>query len=138
MKRIFFAILLAAACSTMVNAQSTEKVDENAPEITFTSTEYDYGVVAVNSDGTRKFEFTNTGKQPLILSNVSASCGCTVVEWAKDPVKPGEKGTITVKYNIVIVGTFQKSIRVFSNAKTSPVMLVIKGEVKPNEPAPHQ
>lgn len=138
MKKILLTLALAAACSSMVTAQNAEKVDENAPEITFTSTEFDYGVVAPNSDGTRKFEFTNTGKQPLILSNVSASCGCTVVEWAKDPVKPGEKGTITVKYNTAIVGTFQKSIRVFSNAKTSPVMLIIKGEVKPNETTPHQ
>ena len=72
MKRIFFAILLAAACSTKVNAQSTEKVDENAPEITFTSTEYDYGVVAVNSDGTRKFEFTNTGKQVMFRHHAAA------------------------------------------------------------------
>lgn len=130
MKKIILALAIVSAMALNSFAQDSKPVDENAPEITFKVTEINYGVIAQNADGVRKFEFTNTGKQPLVLANVIASCGCTVPEWSKEPVKPGEKGEISVKYNTAIAGTFQKTIRVFSNAKTSPVFLVIKGEVK--------
>lgn len=131
MKKFFTLLVAFSSIVFAANAQTTEVVNVDTPEITFKSTEVDYGVVPQNSDGTRKIEFTNTGKQPLLLTNVAASCGCTVVEWAKEPIKPGEKGSLAVKYNTVIVGPFNKSIRVFSNAKSSPVFITIKGEVKP-------
>lgn len=131
MKKI--VLLLAIFCSAVgiSVAQTESKADVDLPEITFKSTELDYGTLNKDADGTRHFEFTNTGKQPLVLTNVVASCGCTVVEWAKEPIKPGEKGSITVKYNTAIVGPFHKTIRVFSNSKVSPVLLTIKGEIKP-------
>jgi len=131
MKKLIIASFAFIFIMNVASAQSSENVSVDSPEITFKSTELDYGVVNTNSDGARKFEFTNTGKQPLIIANVVASCGCTVVEWNREPIKPGEKGTLEVKYNTAIVGPFSKSIRVFSNAKTSPVFLIIKGEVKP-------
>lgn len=131
MKKITLLFALICSFSIISVAQTEAVANADMPEISFKATEIDYGTVAQNSDGSRMFEFTNSGKQPLILNNVAASCGCTVVEWAKDPIKPGDKGTLTVKYNTAIVGTFNKSIRVFSNAKSSPVFLTIKGEVKP-------
>lgn len=131
MKKILTTLSVVASIALSVFSQTTEAVNTDLAEITFKSTEIDYGVITQNSEGSRNFEFTNTGKTPLLLANVAASCGCTVVEWSKEPIKPGEKGTLTVKYNTAIVGPFSKSIRVFSNAKTSPVFLMIKGEVKP-------
>lgn len=124
---MLFVVLLT---TIGVYAQTSEVLDNDLPEITFKSTEVDYGSVSHNSDGVRFFEFINTGKTPLLLTNVSASCGCTIVEWKKEPIKPGDKGTITIKYNTTIYGPFNKSIRVFSNAKVSPILLIIKGEVK--------
>ena len=131
MKKILLSLVVVASITLSAFAQTNETVNADLPEITFKSTEIDYGVISQNSEGTRNFEFTNTGKVPLLLTNVAASCGCTVVEWAKEPIKPGEKGTLTVKYNTAIVGPFNKSIRVFSNAKSSPVFLIIKGDIKP-------
>lgn len=116
----------------VLSAQTTEvKQDEPKTEITFASLEHDYGTIEFGANGTCVFEFTNTGKIALVLSNVQASCGCTTPEWTKEPVKPGEKGKITVKYNTQIPNQFQKQIRVYSNATTNPVVLTIKGVVKP-------
>ena len=64
-------------------------------EITFTKSGYDFGTI--KEDGGKVeyvFEFENTGSAPLIVSNVRPSCGCTVPEWTKDPVLPGQKGSI--------------------------------------------
>lgn len=118
----------------MLNAQTTETVvTEEKGEITFVSLEHNYGTVEFNANGTCEFEFTNTGKIALVLNNVQASCGCTAPEWSKEPIKPGDKGKISVKYNTMIPGPFQKQIRVYSNATTNPVVLTIKGEVKPQQ-----
>jgi hypothetical protein len=116
----------------MASAQTTETPETtNAGEITFKSLEHNYGIVEFNANGTCEFEFTNSGKVALVLTNVQASCGCVTPGWSREPVKPGEKGKITAKYNTKIPGAFQKQIRVYSNASTNPVVLVIKGEVKP-------
>jgi len=121
----------------LLSAQTTETVvAEEKSEISFVTLEHNYGSVEFNANGTCVFEFTNTGKTPLVLNNVQASCGCTAPEWSKEPIKPGDKGKITVKYNTMIPGPFQKTITVTSNAKTSPVYLIIKGEVKPQQPTP--
>ncbi|GAB4277876.1 MAG: hypothetical protein Kow0068_01210 [Marinilabiliales bacterium] len=96
----------------------------------FEKTTYDYGTIPLKSDGTCEFVFKNTGKSPLILSNVKSSCGCTVPSWPKEPIPPKGSGKIVVKYNTTRQGAFQKSITVFSNAKNSPNVLVIKGKVE--------
>jgi len=63
--------------------------------------------------------------------NVGASCGCTVPDWPKDPILPGKTGVIKVTYNTAIIGVFNKSITVYSNAANNPVGLIIKGNVNP-------
>lgn len=130
MKKIILS-LAALFCFGMLSAQTEVKPDEPKAEITFTSTEHDYGTVEYDANGTCVFEFKNTGKVPLTLIDVKPSCGCTSPDWSREPIKPGEKGKITVKYNTKISGTFSKSVTVISNATNSPVMLHIKGEVKP-------
>lgn len=131
MKKIFFAILLG---STSLWGWAQNVLDSAAanPSIRFTTTEIDYGSIPQNSNGERVFEFTNNGSKPLILTNVVASCGCTATEWPREPIKPNEKGSITVKYNTSITGTFRKSIRVFTNSSPEPILLIIKGEIKPS------
>lgn len=113
--------------------QTTQSVQPVQPasqdSIIFDKLEHDYGTVEYGGDGNTEFTFTNKGKAPVVLSNVRASCGCTTPEWTKTPVAPGEKGTIKVKYNTNLPGTFSKSITVNSNAANSAVMLRIKGQV---------
>lgn len=101
--------------------------------IVFESTTHDYGTVVQASDGSCQFVFKNKGKAPIVLNEVKASCGCTVPEWTRTPVAPGEKGTIKVTYNTNNVGAFTKSITVNSNAVNNPVILIIKGNVTPKQ-----
>ncbi len=137
MKKILLSVS-ALFLIGMVNAQTTQTtqttgtvIEQEKTEISFVSLEHNYGTIEYDANGTCVFEFTNTGKVALTLNNVQASCGCTAPEWSKEPIKPGEKGKIAVKYNTKLPGTFQKTIRVFSNSTVSPVVLTIKGEVKP-------
>ncbi|MDO4229773.1 MAG: DUF1573 domain-containing protein [Capnocytophaga sp.] len=119
----FLTFLFVATFGLISYAQETA-------EITFKAEEIDYGKVKVGSDGVRVFEFTNTGKAPLVITNVSSSCGCTVPTWTKEPVAAGAKGKIEVKYDTNRVGPISKTVTVTSNAKQNPVKgLRIKGEV---------
>ena len=126
MKKSIF--LFIAICFTITGVHAQE-IKDTTLVITFENTIHDYGTIAQGSDGNYEFTFTNRGKTPLILSNVRSSCGCTIPVWTKDPIQPKGKGSIKVQYNTANVGTFQKSITVISNAKNSPVILTIKGNV---------
>jgi hypothetical protein len=96
----------------------------------------DYGKVAHNADGNREFVFVNNGNKPLIITNTQGSCGCTVPTTPKDPIAPGEKGKIGVKYATDRVGPFTKTVIISSNAEGIPSKVVtIKGEVLPDAPA---
>lgn len=127
--------ILAATLMTMGSLFAQEvKTDAiapnpNAPEISFTKTVHDYGTLFVQGDGNCEFEFTNTGKEPLILSSVKSSCGCTVPSWPREPILPGKKESIKVKYDTGRLGPINKSITVMSNAKSSPVVLRITGNI---------
>lgn len=118
------------------SGEKSKKVKE--PEITFESLTHDYGNIQQGDNGTCEFRFKNTGKADLILTNCRASCGCTVPEWPKDPIAPGKKAVITVKYNTQRLGAINKTITVESNAINNRVVLNIKGNVaaKPVEAAP--
>ncbi|MCF8367802.1 MAG: DUF1573 domain-containing protein [Bacteroidales bacterium] len=101
----------------------------NAPVITFDKLTHDYGDIEQHGDGKCEFKFINEGKEPLILSNVRSSCGCTIPEWPRQPILPGKSEVIKVKYDTKRVGMINKTISVYSNAKASPITLRIKGKV---------
>jgi hypothetical protein len=113
------------------NSPATHAQDSpNAPEVTFNKTVHNYGALRKDADGRCEFTFTNTGTEPLILSNVKSSCGCTVPTWPKEPIQPGKSGTIKVVYDTKLIGAFEKTVTVISNAKNGTVVLTIKGDVK--------
>ncbi|MFT5738540.1 MAG: hypothetical protein ACJAU2_000451 [Maribacter sp.] len=99
-------------------------------KIEFKTETVDYGEITKGADGIRVFEFTNTGKAPLIISDVRSSCGCTIPKKPEDPIMPGKTGEIQVKYDTNRVGPIRKAITVISNADTPTKVLKIKGEVK--------
>lgn len=110
---------------------SSAKINNsNAPVITFDKTVHDYGTMVQHGDGKCEFTFTNDGKEPLILSNVRSSCGCTVPTWPRQPILPGQSEVIKVKYDTKRLGMINKSIHVYSNAVKSPVTLKIKGKIE--------
>ena len=140
MKKFALICLFATMAFGFANAQETEKkeVPANGAKITFAEMEHNYGTLQKGGNGDCEFTFKNEGNEPLILSNVKASCGCTTPSYTQKPVMPGETGTIKVHYNTNNVGGFSKTVTVTSNAVDNPrVVLRIKGNVKqdatPNE-----
>jgi hypothetical protein len=109
------------------------------PSISFDVTEYDFKTIyEANGMVSYEFEYTNTGKVPLILQNVHASCGCTTPEWTKEPIVPGQQGRIRVNYEPKNrPGPFTKTITVTSNAEPSVITLTIKGSVIPIQTSQH-
>lgn len=90
---------------------------------------HDFGNLQEGPAADHEFTFTNTGKEPIVISNVSASCGCTTPSYSKEPVLPGKTGIVKASYNTQgRVGPFTKSITISSNAGTK--VLTIKGEVE--------
>ncbi len=87
------------------------------------------GEILKGSDGVRVFRFKNMGNVPLNITNVYASCGCTVPSWPKSPIPPGGTGEIEVKYDTSIVGPIRRTISIDSNAKEPTKAVKIKGKV---------
>lgn len=108
------------------------------PVITFEEKSYDFGSVPEeNGPVSHEFVFKNTGEVPLMISDVKASCGCTTPSWTKNPVPPGETGTVVAEYNpLNRPGSFSKTISVTSNAEPNLTVLHIKGTVQPKPKTP--
>ena len=134
MKKFFLLSFFVGMMLTSLNAQTTEPQPEqpiDGPKIQFNEQEHNYGTIQKGGDGSCQFTFTNEGNEPLILSNVKASCGCTTPSWTKEPVMPGQSGTIKVTYNTKNLGSFNKTVTVTSNAINTPrVVLKIRGKVE--------
>jgi hypothetical protein len=125
----FGVTFLMAFAVLAQNAENQPAVNKNAPVINFDKTTHDYGTVVKGGDGTCEFKFKNTGVEPLILSNVTSSCGCTVPEWPREPVLKGKTNVIKVKYDTNRVGPINKTITVVSNATNSSIQLHIIGTI---------
>jgi hypothetical protein len=128
MKKLLFVCVSFLGMSAYVSAQKIE----------FKQLEINYGKIAHGADGAREFEFTNTGTAPLIISAAQGSCGCTVPEYPKEPIMPGAKSVIKVKYDTQRTGGFTKYVTLTSNSTDNPsTRLTISGEVLPQgEAAP--
>ncbi|GAB5553291.1 MAG: hypothetical protein Sapg2KO_28820 [Saprospiraceae bacterium] len=164
MRITFFVIglcALLAACSSNTTATQQEQtveeimaapsirnsdivrspVSANAPtdtndvaKMTFQEPLYDYGEVLEGAIVEHTFTFTNTGTQPLLISNARSTCGCTVPEWPKNPILPGEDGEISVKFNTANKKNQQtKPVNITANTYPSMNTVYLRGTVKPKE-----
>ncbi len=126
----FMSLLLFLGLATFTFAQ-----DEAAtgPAAKFETIEIDYGTIDQGADGIRKFMFTNTGTDPLVIKNARGSCGCTVPTWPKEPVMPGETASVDVKYDTNRVGKFTKTVTLTTNETIGTRMLTIKGNILKKE-----
>lgn len=124
MKKIIILCAVILGFAFTASAQDNEKA-----EFKFNEEKHDFGKIQQGTPVTTVFEFTNSGKEPLILTNVQPTCGCTIADYTKTPVKNGEKGLIKITYNAAAAGAFNKTIVVTSNAKTPTKYLNIVGEV---------
>lgn len=132
MKKIYI-ILVSIACVFVFgcNSEHSSKNSNDSAIVKFENTTYDFGEIKSQSNGACFFEFTNNSKTDLLINVVRTTCGCTRPEWPKEPIKPGEKGEISITYNTKIIGKFYKAITVYSNTANSPTKLFIKGNVNP-------
>ncbi|TDQ77228.1 DUF1573 domain-containing protein [Sphingobacterium yanglingense] len=99
-------------------------------EFKFEKETHDFGTIPFNKPASFEFAFTNTGDAPIIVSEVAPSCGCSVADFSKAPIKPGDSGKIKVTYNAATKGPFTKSFTVKSNTKTPVKTLTVKGNVE--------
>lgn len=113
-KYIFlFAVLFMSA---QLIAQESSK-DAKGPVITFEKKTHDFGDISQGDKVEHTYKFTNTGNEPLIITNVQVTCGCTVPAWPRDPIMPGQKAEITVAFNSAGKnGKQSKVVTVVSNA----------------------
>lgn len=104
---------------------------ENPTEITFDKDVHDFGEIIQGEKANTAFKFTNTGKNALLITDAYGSCGCTVPEWPKEPIAPGQSGEIKVQFNSANrSGMFNKTVTVVANTQpTSNSKLVIKGTI---------
>jgi hypothetical protein len=134
MKKIF-SIFAFIAVSTAINAQTavSSATNPNAPEFQWVSDVYDFGKIPQGIPTEARFEFVNSGKEALIITDVQKTCGCTKTDWSKEPIAPGQKGWIIAEYNAAAEGAFTKAITVMSNSKTPSLKLTFKGTVVKDE-----
>lgn len=133
-KALLLALGLAAAGYT-AQAQAVQPANAGAkvagPAITFEESKYDFGSVAQGGMVDHTFKFKNTGTQPLIISNIGVSCGCTVPEYSKEPVMPGKTGTLSAHFNSAgKMGMQNKVLTIESNAAAGNATVSLVGEVK--------
>ena len=103
--------------------------------ITLDKTVHDYGTIKKNADGVCYFTIINTGNEPLTITNAKGSCGCTVPDWPKEAIAPGDSAKMKVSYATNRVGGINKNVTITSNAKNSPSKIVrIIGKVLPPDP----
>lgn len=126
MKKLLLSLAVVFAGFATVNAQVG-----SGPEIEFEKEVHDFGNMKQYGDASTEFTFTNTGTEPLIISNARGSCGCTVPSWPKTPIKPGESAAIKVKYDSKRIGPINKSVTITSNASNEPTKVIrIKGMIE--------
>jgi hypothetical protein len=126
MKKILFLTVMLLGCMTMAMAQKPA-------EIKFDKLIHNFGTFdEKNPVVSCTFTFTNVGEQPLIINQAVASCGCTVPEYTKTPIQPGETGEIKVTYNGAgkFPGHFKKSITVRTNGAVEMTRLYIEGDME--------
>jgi Protein of unknown function (DUF1573) len=104
------------------------KIEEKA-EFKFEKETHDFGKIPQGKPVSVEFKFTNTGNEPLIITNIESVCGCTVPKYTNTPILKGQTGTITVTYNAAALAPFSKGLTIRSNAKTPIKVIYIKGEV---------
>jgi hypothetical protein len=142
MKKI---VILAFAFSVFIACENKQRTDNQTlednqkalqptadkfPVMEIDSAQVDLGTITQGDTIMHVYNFKNTGNMPLVLSNVSASCGCTTPSYSKDPVAPGEKGFITVKFNSKgKEGKLNKTVTAYANTKPAENMVAFKIEV---------
>ncbi len=125
------------AAPAQTNQAAPAQDNKNAADFKFNVEEYNFGTIKQGDVVNYEFNFTNVGKEPLVITEAHGSCGCTVPVWPKEAIAPGAKATIKVTFNSTgKMGMQDKTVTITSNAKESSKVLHLKGNVEaPATPA---
>lgn len=132
MKKILFlfSVVLAFASCSKKEATTAEGTQATS-KILFEEPEFNFGKIKQGDVVANTFIFKNVGESNLIISNAVASCGCTIPEWPKEPIKPGDTGQIKVQFNSTgKSGVQNKTVTVTANTDPNTTNVVLKGEVE--------
>ena len=128
MKNLLIVIMILTSGSLF--SQTEVSAVSSGARIEFNKEIHDYGTIKKGEDGHCVFVIKNTGNQPLFIRNAKGSCQCTVPEWPKEPIAPGETAEVKVKYNTQRVGVINKSVTITTNAINGTTQVLrIKGTV---------
>ncbi|WP_140938258.1 DUF1573 domain-containing protein [Sphingobacterium lumbrici] len=125
MNKVLNVVLVVAVAFISLTAMSVA-----IGEFKFEKETHDFGNIPQRTPVSHEFKFTNVGDAPIIISKVDPTCGCSVADFSKAPVKPGETGTIKATFNAASKGPFTKSFTIQSNTKTPVKTLTVKGTVQ--------
>ena len=116
-----------------VAKERDSEIKMGGPRFKFDKTEHDFGTISEGDVVETVFAFTNVGKSELIITSAKGSCGCTVPEWPKEPIMPGEAGEIKVKFNSYRKPNLQqKQITLRTNTEGGKEILKIRDQVTPS------
>ncbi len=127
--KALFSTLIIMVLTLQLGSAAILSGNEDEASIKWKKTTIDLGELKKGKPAPATFVFNNTGKEPVIISSVKASCGCTTSKYTREPVKPGRKGEVTVTYNARRAGTFHKTVRVSIQGIKEPIVLHVKGKV---------
>lgn len=111
-------------------AATRDDAQKKVPEMTFAETEFDFGRITRGEAQEHTFEFTNTGKAPLIITDTRTSCGCTTPKVPTEPIAPGEKSEIVVRFNGSGSGQVSKTVTIMDNTADGSHKLTIKAFIE--------
>lgn len=120
--------------SNVAVAAERDEAAKQLPVMTFDKAEHDFGTIEQGTAQETTFTFTNTGNAPLIITNATSSCGCTVPSYPKNtPIAPGESGQITVNFNGSGLNQVTKTVTITANTEAASEILRIKAFVSPKD-----
>lgn len=127
--------LLTVGMYGQANEKATDETEKPVPTsvqgpiMTLESLTVDYGDIKQGSEPLRTVAFTNTGTEPLVISNAKGSCGCTVPSWPREPIGPGESAVIEIRYDTKRLGGINKTVKLTTNDETGTYVLRVKGNI---------
>ncbi|WP_316633640.1 DUF1573 domain-containing protein [uncultured Flavobacterium sp.] len=129
MLALALGLMSFSAIAPVKSLTSETKVAAAASTIVWKAETIDVGQIPQGTPKAIVYEFKNTGKTSVVITNVQGSCGCTATDYTKEPVLPGKTAKVTATYNAANKGGFTKTVTVTTSAESTPKILTLKGTV---------
>lgn len=123
------SLMSFSAIAPVKSLTAETKITETASTIVWKTETIDVGEIPQGTPKAIIYEFKNTGKTAVVITQVQGSCGCTATDYTKEPILPGKSAKVTATYNAANKGAFTKTVTVTTSAETAPKILTLKGTV---------